>query len=406
MMNRSTSRLQRHCGLLVVTVSFGLLSSLVTICNAAESHEASVNVADPASQRAGAPVVGAYYYPWYGVNDRPLEHDWDHVMRRKLAPSQAPLAGLYRSDDPQVISRHIEQSKRAGIDFWAVSWWGPDTATDRTIRDSILKHPDADQLRYAILYEATGRLGSFDNPDYRHLVDDFAYLEKTYFSDANYLHVDDKPVVFIYLTREYFRNRGHAELAALRKRVKNVFIVGDDVFGGEYRPEWAKQFDAVTSYDIYGQSTSQHQATIKAVEALASNYANARRAANSVGTAFIPAVAPGYNDTAERPGHPGTARYIINDSNSKEGDLFRAMIRQAALPHLDSACGRLMMVTSFNEWYEDSQIEPTVGNQPATLQDSSESGSFYTMGDRYADYGPLYLDILAEEIRSRRSSAE
>lgn len=405
-MNRSTSRLQRRCGLLVVAVGFSVLPSLVAICNAAESHEASVNVADPPSQRADAPVVGAYYYPWYGVNDRPLEHDWDHVMRRKLAPPQAPLVGLYRSDDPKVISQHIEQSKRAGIDFWAVSWWGPDTATDRTIREAILKHPDAAQLRYAILYEATGRLGSFDHPHYRHLVDDFAYLERTYFSDPNYLHVDGKPVVFIYLTREYFRNRGHEELAALRKRVKNVFIVGDDVFGGEYRPEWAKQFDAVTSYDVYGQSTSQHQATTKAVEALASNYANARRVANSVGTAFIPAVAPGYNDTAERPGHPGTARYLIDDPNSKEGDLFRTMIRQAALPHLDPACGRLMMITSFNEWYEDSQIEPTVGDQPATPEDSSESGSFYTGGDRYVDYGPLYLDILAEEIRAGQSSAE
>jgi glycoprotein endo-alpha-1,2-mannosidase len=404
MMSRSTSRLQRHCGLLFVAVVFGFLPSLVAICNAAESHEASVNVADSPSQRADAPVVGAYYYPWYGVNDRPLEHDWDHVMRRKLTPPQIPQAGLYRSNDPKVISQHIEQSKRAGVDFWAVSWWGPDSATDRTFRDSILKHPDADQLRYAVLYEATGRLGSFDKPDYRHLVDDFTYLEKNYFSDPNYLRVDGKPVVFIYLTREYFRNRGHQELAALRERVKNVYIVGDDVFGGEYRAEWAQQFDAVTSYDIYGQSTSQHQATTKAVEALANNYANARRAANSVGTAFIPAVAPGYNDTAERPGHPGTARYLIDDPNSKEGDLFRKMIRQAALPHLDSACGRLMMVTSFNEWYEDSQIEPTAGNQPASSKDNSKSGDLYTGGDRYVDYGLLYLDILAEEMSSSTSA--
>ena len=136
------------------------------------------------------------------------------------------------------------------------------------------------------------------------------------------------------------------------------------------------------------------------MEALASNYAAARRVANSVGTAFVPAIAPGYNDTAERPGHPGTARYLLDDPQSKEGDLFRTMIRQAALPYLDPKCGRLMMVTSFNEWYEDSQIEPTAGNQPATSKDSSKDGRFYTGGDRYVDYGPLYLDILAEETQS------
>ncbi len=358
---------------------------------------ASVNVADKQGTSDASPVVGAYYYPWYGVNDRPLDHDWDRVMRRKLQPPQLPQAGLYQSDDPKVIAQHIEQSTRAGVDFWAVSWWGPDTATDRTIRNAVLKHPDAAKLRYAILYEATGRLGSFDRPHYRHLVDDFAYLEKTYFDDPNYLRVDDRPVVFIYLTREYFRNRGQEELAALRQRIKNVYIVGDDVFGNDYRPEWAKQFDAVTSYDVYGQSTAQHQATTKGVESLAKNYEHARQAANSVGTAFVPAVAPGYNDTAERPGHPGTARYLIDEPKSKEGDLFRVMIRQAALPHLDPLCGRLMMVTSFNEWYEDSQIEATVGDQPATSKDISASGKHYTGGDRYVDYGPLYLDILREE---------
>ena len=379
-------------------VSLCLFPATVAVCSAAEKA-ASVNVARAASAGGEEPIVGVYYYPWYGVNDRPLEHDWDHVMRRKLAPPQVPQAGLYRSDDAGVIAQHIEQSKRAGVDFWAVSWWGPDTATDRTIRQAILQHPDAAKLRYGILYEATGRLGSFARPDYRHLVDDFAYLEQEYFDDPNYLRVDGKPVVFIYLTREYFRNRGHEALAELRQRVKNVYLVGDDVFGGDYRSEWAKQFNAVTSYDIYGQSTAQHKATTKAVETLAQNYAHARQEANAVGTAFVPAVAPGYNDTAERDGHPGTARYLIDDPNSQEGDLFRTMIRQAALPNLDPACGRLMMVTSFNEWYEDSQIEATAGDQPATSKDISKSGKHYTGGDRYVDYGPLYLDVLREETR-------
>ena len=49
------------------------------------------------------------------------------------------------------------------------------------------------------------------------------------------------------------------------------------------------------------------------------------------------------------------------------------MIRQAALPNLDDRCGRLMMVTSFNEWYEDSQIEATAGDAGTTAVDNSES---------------------------------
>jgi hypothetical protein len=72
------------------------------------------------------------------------------------------------------------------------------------------------------------------------------------------------------------------------------------------------------------------------------------------------------------------------------------MIRQAALPNLDPRCGRMMMVTSFNEWYEDTQIEATAGDQPPTSDDDSPSKRRHTGGDRYEDYGPLYLDILRE----------
>jgi hypothetical protein len=57
------------------------------------------------------------------------------------------------------------------------------------------------------------------------------------------------------------------------------------------------------------------------------------------------------------------------------------------------------MITSFNEWYEDSQIEATAGTSPATSDDDSSSGNNYTGGQRYADYGYLYLDLLREEIQ-------
>jgi len=79
--------------------------------------------------------------------------------------------------------------------------------------------------------------------------------------------------------------------------------------------------------------------------------------------------------------------------------MFRALIREAALPHLDPGAGRMLMITSFNEWFEDTQIEATAGTAPATTRDESPSGTAYTGGDRYEDYGELYLDILRTETR-------
>ncbi|MBL7189455.1 MAG: hypothetical protein ISS70_24265 [Phycisphaerae bacterium] len=342
----------------------------------------------------GKPVVGVYYYPWYRGPDRGRQ--WTRVMRQHLKVPQEPAVGLHQSDDHRVIGAHIAQSLHGGIDFWAVSWWGPDQICDDNLRQAILPHPDAHKLKYAILYEATGRLGTFAKPHYRHWMSDLAYLEKTYFGRPDYLRIKGRPVLFVYLTREYFRNRGEKALAQMREKFPHVYLVGDDVFGEGYRSEWAENFDAVTAYDVYGQSVGRFGGTHKALDFLARNYQHAKAEANKVGTAFMPTIAPGYNDTAVRKGHPGRARYFTDVPDSKEGDIFRAMIQQVALPHLDSGCGRVMMVTSFNEWYEDSQIEATAGTAPVSYTDDSESGTYYTGGQRYVDYGYLYLDILRQ----------
>jgi glycoprotein endo-alpha-1,2-mannosidase len=343
-----------------------------------------------------SPLVGAYYYPWYGGKGRDTASDWRNVFRQRLRPPQAPAAGLYNSDDPAVIKEHIAQSRRASLEFWAVSWWGPDSLTDQVFREVLLTHPDATRLRFAVLYESTGRFGPLDRPKYDKWLNDLAYLQEHYFNHPQYLKIDGRPALFIYLSRVYFRDRGAQPLATAREQFKDVYFIGDDVFGGDYCPEWARKFDAVTAYDVYGQSTGIHGSTAKAVDTLAKNYANARDVANSVGTAFIPAIAPGYNDTVIRKGHPGTARRLADQPNSQEGDLFRLMIHEAALPNLDDKCSRILMVTSFNEWYEDTQIEATVSVMPPTTEDDSANGRTFTSGDEYADYGHVYLDMLGE----------
>lgn len=357
---------------------------------------------------SGKPAVGVYYYPWYRKPDL-FSNRWERAMRLHLEEPHVPMSGLYDSRDPRVIGDHIEQSLRGGIDFWAVSWWGPDHFTDEAFRKHILKHPESGKLKYAILYESTGRFGSFDSPDYSNWLKDLQYFRDTFWDDPRYLRVDGKPVVFVYLTRVYFRQRAGEVLKAMRQQFPELYLVGDDVFfasgvdsrevaSARYKSEWAGNFDAVTAYDVYGQSIKQLGGTGKAVEVLAANYSQARSAANRVGTAFIPAIAPGYNDTAVRDGHPGRARYFTDDPNSGEGDIFRDMIRRVALPNLDARSGNMLVITSFNEWYEDTQIEPTSGTAISTRKDDSDSGTFYTGGDRYVDYGYLYLDILKEEI--------
>jgi len=338
--------------------------------------------------------VGTYYYPWYDLSS----HTPYQSLRGHLVPKHSPALGNYNSSDSNVIGAHIEQSLRANISFWAVSWWGPDSPEDKVFREGILMHEYASQLKYAILYESDNRLGK----GYSNLISDFDYFRENYFNNPNYLKVNGKPVVFIYLTRDYFRNKGGDELASLRKVHPNIYLVGDDVFGPGYKASHASKWDAVTAYDVYGQSMGTHRSTHAALEQLKTNFRDARKAANSVNVGLIPAAAPGFNDKGVRSGHDGAPRYFEDDPQSVEGDVFRAVLREVVLPQIDPLGANMIMITSFNEWHEDTQIEPTAGTACKTNKDDSLSGHKYTQGDYYTDYGNLYLDILRQETKKHQ----
>jgi len=296
------------------------------------------------------------------------------------------------------IAAHIDQSHRGNITFWAVSWWGPTSPEDVTLREQILKHPRAGEMRYAIHYETPGRLGKIGSPDFAPLIRDFRHLAREYFNNPNYFKINSRPVVFIYLTREYFKTpASHEVIAELRKTMKQEFnvdpyLVGDDLFG-PVDPKRAVLWDAIDDYDVYGTVLQRFGSTTAAIERLNKVYSDARAAVRPLNIGFIPTATPGFNDRGVRSGHPAAPRYLTDVTGSKEGSLFETMIDKAVLPNLDERAGGIMMVTSFNEWHEDTQIEPT-GIAGPTTRDSS--GGTLTQGVTYPGYGDRYLEILAK----------
>jgi len=107
----------------------------------------------------------------------------------------------------------------------------------------------------------------------------------------------------------------------------------------------------------------------------------------------VEGVTPGYNDTAVRSGNRPTGRYYTGDTIADAGDVFTDLIDQAAIPHLDDDADRLLLVNSFNEWHEDTQIETSVVTAPSSVDDSA-SGTQFTQGVTYEGYGTKYLDLL------------
>ena len=65
-----------------------------------------------------------------------------------------------------------------------------------------------------------------------------------------------------------------------------------------------------------------------------------------------------------------------------------------AVGYVEPATGNMLLVTSWNEWHEDTQIEPVVEAPPTDVDDG---GGAYSEGLYYEGYGERYLQILQEE---------
>jgi len=378
----------------VFSIGFGVgLGTELRIAkkSGASSNENGSNATDRLSRNSKNLLVGAYYYPWYGKNF----HNEDGYLRSQLVPPQLPTLGQYNDANAATISQHLKWSRQANIGLWVTSWWGPNRLEDSNTKYGILKNKDLGDMKIALQYESTGRVR---NGNMQNVMSDIAYICENYFDHANYYKIDDRPVIFVYVTRK-LESQGYLEETLLTMRSaadrcqKDIFIVGDQAFqeppvltaGEVYNPFY--YLDAVTNYDMYGSMGSKNlYAGTTAVTEYYAAQQGWKDLAGKQGSRYVPTVSPGFNDRGVRlsANHQPLSRKVTADS--VEGSLFATAIEQARRL-VDPKVDNLLMVNSFNEWHEDTQIEPCVGlltNSPQNL----------TEGLEYTGYGELYLNLL------------
>jgi len=371
----------------------------------------------------GQLIVGAYYYPWHSDDF----HRGYGYLREDLEPPQLPELGEYDDRNPRVIRQHLRWSRQANINLWITSWWGPNSRSDNTTRNHILYHENLRSHKISIFYETQGRIRESEGFSLRRVDGDMEFLCDNFFKHPNYYNVDDiergrRPVIFMYLTRSLDR-RGllQATIERMRQGVRNacgkeVYIVGDQIFGGTTKKNIfnnTKDFsafqllDAVTNYDVYGSISSvvgRKGGTL--TQSQVQNYyeneqANWKVAAEAFNCQFVPAVSAGYNDLSVR---PRAANLPLSRAleGQEQGSLFREALNYAVpladnsgLDGVRTQPDRLLLVNSFNEWHEDTQIEPLAVGPASTTPNN------YTFGIAYEGYGDKYLKILKEATEGK-----
>ena len=239
------------------------------------------------------------------------------------------------------------------------------------------------------------------------------YIADAYFDHPSYLRIDDRPVVILYLTRVWSGDYTTA-IARAREQFQqmghNPYIIADEVFwvGTEHDSETPRVmyddpqvdridlFDAITAYTPWHTpfvSLAGYGAESTFVEDVAGLYSSYRDATSRP---FVPTVLPGYNDRGTRLAVDNWTIPRRWSADDVEGSFLAHSFESLAIPFIDQDL-RMSFITSFNEWNEDTAIEPT-NEAPATTRDRSESGSDYTEAFPYTGYGLTHLQVVRNSV--------
>jgi ABC-type amino acid transport substrate-binding protein len=311
-------------------------------------------------------LVGAHYYPWYEMHG-------GHQNWTDRTPID-PVLGEYAADDPAVIRQHLDWCLNHGIRWLSVTWWGPNSGSDDALRNAVLEVELSDELAFSILYETTGRFEEFsfdlDRSDARErLRSDLEYLESECFHRENYLRMDDRPVVFFYVANLFEGDVEAAFEEATQGLDADPYVLADLPFGTP--PDTyaiSPVADGITTYNPYEPRPDIedvfHDLYERGSEVM-------HLGAESAGLDFVPTVIPGFDDTElpddQRPDNP-----VLSATPER----YERVVEQVK-PHLADA--EAVLVTSFNEWYENTQIEPNDA------------------------YGTEYLELTADELATGTS---
>ncbi|MFN3650591.1 MAG: hypothetical protein ACK47B_13525 [Armatimonadota bacterium] len=308
-----------------------------------------------AARKLEAPprLVLALYYPWYGLPkvSGQARHvgKIDSSARRSPEFAHTPQAGLYDSTDPAAVTRHFKQLKSAGVDAIACSWWGPKDFTGTAIR-KLLPLAQREGLRVCLYVEQLPQ-GTTPAAALQWLADELEVLAKS----PAYLKVEDRPVLFLYerAVRQLDPEQWAGVLEGLNRAVPpGVLAVADGdglseamVFDGTHRNNPAPALAGVPP----AEWKTRWEGVLRP----------AAERAHQWDRIAVATVSPGYDES----------RLVRNGAviGRNSGDFYRRGWEAALALRPD-----WVLVRSFNQWHDGTEIEPSVEHGDLYLKLTSE----------------------------------
>jgi len=336
--------------------------------------------------------VLAFYYPWYGSKEfhKRWVH-WDRVDTQTKdigSSTHYPAIGPYDSYDTGVIDYHFELAKGCGIDGMISSWWGIRSYEDRAM-PVLLERAKLKGIEMTVYFETVR--GNTTKEKVANTVKDLSYIVDNYGSHPAFLKVEGRPVIFV-----YGRAMGQASLsewARIIAEMNKKYPGGVCLIADGFSSEIAKIFDGMHIYNSVGLAAGKKIEEIDRVTGSVFNgWVELCRKEFRICCVDI---IPGYDDTKIR--KPGLK------AERFEGELYRTMWKNAIASDPD-----WILITTWNEWHEGSEIEPSIEYGDSYIKITSEFAPVFKKKP-YAEvkiiekqkYPAIMSDITRKNLREK-----
>ena len=142
----------------------------------------------PGEYQPGFPIRAVFYYPWF-------PEAWNQQGYNPFT-NYTPSLGFYDSSSVSIIQNHISALTYGNINASILSWWGQGSQTDQRVATILGATPGSSNphFRWSIYYENE----SLGDPTVTQIQNDLQYIQSHYGTNASFLRVNGKFVVFVY----------------------------------------------------------------------------------------------------------------------------------------------------------------------------------------------------------------
>ncbi len=311
------------------------------------------------------PQVLAFYYSWYAnPSTSGYWSGWgtvDTADHHISNTTDYPIQGAYDSHNPATVEQHAKWAKAAGITGFIADWWGQGTPQDKTL-PLLLSTFASEGLSTTLVYEQIA--GADRTTRMQNAISDLEYILDQYSNYSSWLRVDGTPLVFVYATA--VSELAPADWQTVIAKVRHDKPSGILLMARMSSPALASVFDGDYYYSITGATQGKTAAQIQ--EWAHQAYPGMVAAVGS-GKISSVTVIPGYDDRPldRPPPRPVTARW--------NGATYKALWQEAV-----AAAPNFILITTWNEWMEGSELEPSFQYGSTILNETAAFSEKFLVG--------------------------